>query len=441
MLIDFSFSNWKSFRDETSFSMQAGLEKQHKERVACISKYDLKLLPISSIYGGNASGKSNFVKALEFCKSFICGDDFKPKKLIPVSGFRTAKKNDEKENLPSCFSFTILADNNIVYEYAFSITREEVLEESLVKCGEKQSDDVVVFQRNQDNVEFDSALPAKEKERLGYIKKGTHGNQLFLTNAISQKVENDDFHAVYHWFQQNLVILTPESAVSLKHLSDVKWDKICSVLSQLGTGIKRLVKTNIPLEDLALLSPPGFLDFVKEQLTKDSMSSFSLGENIYIWMDNDEIKATRIEFEHESENGNTTKFSLNEQSDGTQRAIDLLPAFFDITSKESRRVFVIDEIDRSMHTFMIQALVQAYLASCDENSRAQLVFTTHNVMLMDQDIFRRDEIWVTERQCDGQSNLRSFAEFKDVRKDKKLRKSYLQGRMGGIPNISLHGSF
>jgi len=139
--------------------------------------------------------------------------------------------------------------------------------------------------------------------------------------------------------------------------------------------------------------------------------------------------------------GSPVHFLLNEESDGTQRAFDLVPMFVEIASQNSRRVFIIDEIDRSLHTLMILSLVKAYLASCNESNRAQLVFTTHNVMLMDQDIFRRDEIWVAERQNQGQSKLYSFAEFKEVRSDTQIRKSYLQGRMGGIPKILLHGPF
>lgn len=438
MLIDFSFNNWKSFRDETTFSMQAGREKQHRERLASIQDYTLSLLPVSAIYGGNASGKSNFVKALEFCKDLVCGIEFRPGKVIPVSTFRL---DSECMKQPAQFSFTLLADNDIVYEYTFSVTKDVVLEESLVRCGTKSSnDDVVVFKRGAEDVELDQTLPEKEKDRLTFIREGTHSNQLFLTNAISQKVKNKDLQAVFDWFNRNLMIITPKTTVSLKHLSKDEWGNICSVLSQLDTGIKNFIETEISLDE-STASPDSldFLEFVKEQLADGPEPTVSWDDTNFR-MENGKLKATRLGFEHESANGNA-QFRFSEESDGTKRAIDLLPAFFEIASKESRRMFVVDEIDQSMHTLMIQALVKSYLASCNENTRSQLIFTTHNVMLMDQEIFRRDEIWVTERQNEGQSKLYSFAEFKDVRSDKKLRKSYLQGRMGGIPEISLHGPF
>ena len=126
---------------------------------------------------------------------------------------------------------------------------------------------------------------------------------------------------------------------------------------------------------------------------------------------------------------------MSQESDGSQRVIDLLPAFLMISAAKSRKVFVIDEVDRSLHTLLTKRLLETYLSSCSAESRAQLLFTTHNVLLMDQRLLRRDEMWVTERNADGVSSLFSFSEYKDVRYDKDIRKSYLQGRLGGVPRI------
>jgi len=104
-------------------------------------------------------------------------------------------------------------------------------------------------------------------------------------------------------------------------------------------------------------------------------------------------------------------------------------------------VFVIDEVDRSLHTLLTRRLLEAYLASCSADTRSQLLLTTHDVLLMDQQLLRRDEMWVAERKPSGASTLVSFAEFKDVRYDKDIRKSYLQGRLGGIPRILLNSHF
>ena len=106
-----------------------------------------------------------------------------------------------------------------------------------------------------------------------------------------------------------------------------------------------------------------------------------------------------------------------------------------------QKVYVIDEIDRSLHPLLIRQLLEEYLSNCSTETRTQLLLTTHNVMLMDQQLLRRDEMWVAERDGVGVSSLFSFSEYKDIRYDKDIRKSYLQGRMGGIPRIAPGGPF
>ena len=128
---------------------------------------------------------------------------------------------------------------------------------------------------------------------------------------------------------------------------------------------------------------------------------------------------------------------MRQESDGSQRVIDLLPTFLELSAAQSKKVYVIDEVDRSLHTLLIRRLLEDYLSKCSHNSRSQLLFTTHNVLLMDQDLLRRDEMWIAERNAEGISSLLSFSEYKDVRYDKDIRKSYLQGRLGGVPRILL----
>lgn len=133
--------------------------------------------------------------------------------------------------------------------------------------------------------------------------------------------------------------------------------------------------------------------------------------------------------------GTETKFDISWESDGSQRVIDLLPAFLTISEPSSNKIYVIDELDRSLHTLLTRQLLELYLSNCSVNTRSQMLFTTHDVQLMDQELFRRDEMWVAERNAFGSSTLIPFSSYKEVRYDKDIRKSYLQGRMGGIPRI------
>ena len=120
--------------------------------------------------------------------------------------------------------------------------------------------------------------------------------------------------------------------------------------------------------------------------------------------------------------------------------IDLLPAFLDLFGGRSKTVYVVDEVDRSLHTLLIRSLLEKYLNTCTTQTRSQLLLTTHDVLLMDQQLLRRDEMWVAERGASGASSLLSFSEYKDIRYDKDIRKSYLQGRLGGIPRILERGA-
>jgi len=150
---------------------------------------------------------------------------------------------------------------------------------------------------------------------------------------------------------------------------------------------------------------------------------------------NGELKAKKLISFHKDIKGQDIKFDMQNESDGTQRSIDLLPAFLDLSTQSSDKVFIIDELDRSLHTLLTRRLLEGYLLACGPKCRSQLLFTTHDVLLMDQDLLRRDEMWVAERDSNGSSTLISFSEYKDVRNDKDIRKSYLQGRLGGVPRL------
>jgi AAA15 family ATPase/GTPase len=129
------------------------------------------------------------------------------------------------------------------------------------------------------------------------------------------------------------------------------------------------------------------------------------------------------------------------ESDGTVRIIDLLPAFLDLADPGTSRVYVIDELDRSLHTLLTRRLLDVFLGASGPGTRGQLLFTTHDALLMDQSLLRRDEMWVTERDDHGESTLLAFSEYKDVRYDKDIRKSYLHGRLGGVPRLLMAGMF
>ena len=435
MLISFKLENWLSFRDQITFSMVASRERQHGERVPKLSKYQTRVLPIAAIYGGNAAGKTNFFKALSFAKALIVRGT-QPDSLIPVEPFRLDAKAADQ---PSRFTFELLIDETI-YEFSFAVTRKLILEEKLVVIS--STSEKVLYHRVNGKPHFDDSL-AKEPF-LQFAFQGTRDNQLFLTNSVSQKVDN--FRPVYSWFKDTLELVAPDSRFEpFEQFLDEGhplYATMNQMLPQLDTGIAHLGGEEIPFDNLPLPEPYKLMlqEDVKEGMTVRMLTE-PINERYMVTRKGDELIAKKLVTFHPKADGTEAKFEIRQESDGSQRVIDLLPAFLELSTQVSKKVYVIDEVDRSLHTLLTRKLLEAYLSTCSAETRTQLLLTTHDVLLMDQHLLRRDEMWVAERDASGSSSLLSFSEYKDVRYDKDIRKSYLQGRLGGIPRILLNGTF
>jgi len=431
-MLRFSVANWMSFRDPVSFSMIASKERQHGERLPQVRKYQMRVLPVTAIYGGNASGKTNFFKALNFARELVLRGT-QPESLIPVEPFRLDHVGKET---PTRFVFELLIDE-CIYEFSFAVTRKAVLEEKLVQIS--SSSEKALYSRQGNTIQFD---PALDKEQfLHFAFQGTRDNQLYLTNAVSQKV--DTFRPVYDWFKVTLVLIAPDSRFEPFEQFLEEGQPLFAVMNemlpQLDSGIARLGHEVIPLDSLRLP------DFLKKRLQEDVKEGMSvrmltepINERFVFTRTNGELVAKKLVTYHAKADGTEARFEMHQESDGSQRLVDLLPAFLELAASGGRKVFVIDELDRSLHALLTRKMIETYLATCSADSRSQLLLTTHDVLLMDQEILRRDEMWVAERDATGASTLVSFSDYKDVRYDKDIRKSYLQGRLGGVPRILLN---
>lgn len=424
MIVNFSLENWMSFKEQISFSMVASREQQHSKRLPEIRKYRMKLLPIASIYGGNASGKTNFFKALSFAKRMVVNGT-QPDSLIAVEPFLL----DSTSEQPTRFKFELLIDD-MVYEFSFSLTKKAIMEEKLVLISSTR--EKLLYHRINNDIKLGKTL--EKDDFLNFAFKGTRENQLYLTNSVSQKLEH--FKPVYDWFKNSLVLVAPDMRFgAFEGFIDEDhplYTAINDRLFQLDTGITHLGGEVIPFDSL-----PESLKVMLQEEVKEGMAVRVLSDNSYdriiVTRKGGELVAKKLVAYHPKIDGSKVRFDLRQESDGSQRVMDLLPAFLDLSKDESKKVYIIDELDRSLHTLLTRRLIELYLGTCSPESRSQLLFTTHDVLLMDQQLFRRDEMWVTERDESGVSSLTSFSEYKDVRNDKDIRKSYLQGRLGGIP--------
>lgn len=431
MLISFAIENWMSFRQRAEFSMVATKERQHGGRVIKLPRYRTRVVPVAAIFGGNASGKTNFFHALGFAKYFVTQGIGKGNR-IPVSSFRLAQ---DSRSAPTRFCFELLAGDEQIYEYSFSANEHAVLSERLTLI--KAKTEHLLFERTGQEIEW-GAL-AEDNDLLKFSFRGTASNRLLLTNSVHQSV--DTFRPVFDWFEDTLELVAPDDRFApfeeFATEGGALYDTMSEMLQRLGTSVKRLGRVQVPIDTLDL----------PEDLRRRLDLELGEGESRRL-MFNDAHKyvVTRVggklDLEklvsfHLDDQGSEVRFDMRDESDGTRRLIDMIPGLVDVTTAGHRRVYIFDELDRSLHTLLTRQLLEFYLSHCHEGWRSQLLFTTHDAMLMDQDLFRRDELWLVERDHQDASRLTGIAEFSDVRYDKDIRKSYLQGRMGGVPMLLL----
>jgi len=443
MLIRLTICNFLSFRDEVVFSMIPTREKQHSHRVFSDQQRELKILPVAALYGANGSGKSNFYKAVEFLRDLVLDPAKSPDEQIPVRPFRLDSRS---ETMPSRLSIEVLAPDDRVYRLTVVVTPQRVLEEKLEFVG--ISSEKLIYRRDTENLFepgtwYQEALPIEERDFLSFKARDTLPNQLLLAALRGRNIRHVD--GIIRWFKDVLQLMTPNTVfkqleISLSAIQGLRQYCI-EALASADTGIAGLSQREVPLSSLPWQDFSVVTDVEKWLLKtipigRAMLMAGSNGERFAIRHQEDGLHATRLTTVHRTQDGRDVEFYMSEESDGTQRFVDLLPAFYDLGNFDKRRALVIDEIDRSLHTTLTQNLIAAYVKGLSESSRSQLIFTAHDVMLINQELLRRDEVWFAEKDKSGNSNLIPLGEIKGVRADRVLMKSYLEGDFGGLPRIS-----
>lgn len=441
MLVNLEIENWMSYKDRAAMSLSASREQQHSGTLAVFPRLKMRFLPVAMMFGGNASGKSNFFKALAFCKSFVqFGMQMQPDEPIAVESFRL---DSESEYKPTRFSFSILAGNDI-YDYSFAATRARVVEERFSRrtCPAKDLSYARVWDAETGTYRFafgkafDTDLALAE-----LISRSVRENQLYLSAAASQNLLA--LLPVYNWFAKTLRLVSPiQRYSSIERYADKSWSssaRVGEMLREFDTGISEIRRTRIQRSEIPL--PPQLLDdFIRQtregttvRLNKDDETMPYL-----ITRANGEMVFEKLTACHRAStpNGETAEFELSHESEGTQRILDLLPVFVELENNAVPKVLVIDEIDLRLHTMATRRLLKLFTETRTKDSRSQILATTHDLFLMDQELLRRDEMWLAERNPKTEiSRLASVNAFLKTRKNLDLRKFYLSGKMGGIPAI------
>lgn len=442
MLLNFTVGNWMSYRDEASLNMVASLERQHARTLAKIPGFrSKKALPVAAVYGGNASGKTGLFKGMAALKHMVTGDIGMDEPL-PIEPFMLEKGSASE---PTVFDITFLAGKT-VYRYVVEATLDGVSYESLERVHEKESVDV--FERDELSEKGKYVFSETflgPSDFLEFVGKSTRCNQTFLGNAVSQNVEA--LQEAYDWFADTLQLVGVEShAWTFANAAGTRegfFEYAEDTLSRLDTGIcgltgERLELDALPKSAKLRKSIAGLeADEIMTLVTVKAPGDYGF-EMITVHVDDGRPVVERMRTLHQGADGEKRSFGLGMESSGTQRLMGLLPMLFDLQGPDDSvgsKVYIVDELDRCLHTMLTTRLVEDFLATCGPDTRKQLLFTTHDLLLMDQALMRRDEMYIAQRGVDGKSELVGLTEFDGIRYDKDLIRSYLDGRFGGIPML------
>ena len=434
MLIRFITSNFLSFRDEIEFSMVPGKAHKHNHHVIKNgSRTGIDGLKSAVIYGANAAGKSNLVAAMEFAKDLIV-DGTKPLRAIQRKPFRLSKEHSE---LPTKFEFEMIVGKK-AYNYGFEYNSQHVISEWLYQIS--KSANKMLFERSTDEnnvVTVQPGLPnlrGQAASQFGFVAKGTRENQLFLTESVDRNLPY--FKDIYSWFDEQLVFIFPHSRFSIESQLDKDLsfgEALAQFLREFDTGIFSINLQQIDESDVKV--PKEIFDRIGENLKPGKGVVISMnGRYLVKKDDNGQLEYSKLVFRHQmNRSDELTTFEVADESDGTQRLIDLLPVMID--QRDSGRVFFIDEIDRSLHPLASYRLLEMFLNQNSTSESSQLIVTTHESSLLDLDLLRRDEIWFVEKNRESSSHVYSLEEFAP-RYDRDIRKGYLMGRFGAIPIVN-----
>ena len=438
MLIKFKVENFRSFGKEVEFSCLATPERGHRDRVFVGPQAGLRLLTAGAIYGANAAGKSNLYRAVKFARKLVVGG-VKLEAPIPVQPFRL---DPALRSAPARFEFEVLVGEQAL-AYRFAVTANAVVEESLLEI--RPASERLIFSREAKegaepnwNLKHFKTLELKpdELQFIEFVAKGTPKNQLFLREAHARNLTH--FEGLWKWFRHSLVLMDPHStAAGLEfQLEEQGLKDFCTrMLHGADVGIDRLDTEVVSWESLELPSE------LKRELDNDCKEGQALllrgpdGGRLSFRRKDGELKATKLVSYHRVEGvPEPVAFDIGEESDGTQRVVDLLPAFHELANARKEFIVFVDELDRSLHSRLTRGLIEGYLGCRPANARSQLLFTTHDATLLDPGLLRKDEVWLIDKNEKGESELTSLSDFK-LRSDKRLMKDYLLGRFGGVPNV------
>ena len=439
MLIRFTIENFMNFRDEVQLQMFPGQGQQPPRHVILPKdKEDIPVLKTAAIFGPNASGKTNIMRAMNTAKNMI----LKPPARDESLEDRRFKFKKAYLTKPTSFEFEIKG-SEYNYAYGFSYTPDGIQSEWLYRIT--KTDQQLIFEKEspETGYKIEASYFSEFQDQYKRLKMMTEDvlpNRLFLSSINERKIDDMaialDLLDVFNWFK-DLTIVSPESRY-IRHyvlpFEDEFSKKFKDLIMRFDTGIDNVELKPISDEKTGREIPEELLRESRVNLKPGQIRIFSTKDHnqyLLIKEKSNELTIKELMTHHRGAESDCW-MELAEESDGTKRLTDLLPILINAAMNKNT-VFVVDELDRSLHPMLTKFFVCTFL---DISQNTQMIFTAHEKGLQDQNVFRKDEIWYLEKNDQGYSELRSLAEYKDIRKDLDLERGYMAGRFGALPIVA-----
>lgn len=440
MLIQFSIQNYRSFKEKSILSLIASnydKDTREIENVFVNSKFDYRLLKSAVIFGANAGGKSKFIEALIFMRRFILNSSKGTQKGDPIA-VEPFKLDSETQNQGSEFEIIFIL-KGIQYRYGFEVNKETIISEWLY--SKSKTKETELYYREYQKISFHKLKLTKVNTLL---KEELIRENALLLSVLAQ-FNDKTAEELLVFFKEIKIIsgLKEEGYLNdtmLLSRNNLQKNRILSLIKNADIGIddfklKKHIFEEIDFDDSKISDDlkdalRGLNSFIKKSMKEDNSEHFS------------DVITFHKQFNSSGNFVKNIEFSLNEdESSGTRKFFALIGQILQII--DSGGILFVDELDSKIHPNLVCKLVSIFNSKDLNTNAAQLVFNSHDTNLLNSGLFRRDQIWFSEKNKFGASKLYSLADFKtdEVRKNEAFEANYIRGKYGAIPFLGDFGGF
>lgn len=423
MIVDFTVSNFRSIKEAQTLSFYAQRKTEHlADNIHYPAEAKIGILTSAGIYGANASGKSNFLLALKALSELVCeSGDLKDGESIDV--YAPYRLSQQTKDAPTSFELEfVLNGERYLYKVSFDKTRIHYEYLGFYPQGKTRSVMAKLFERNEADTWKDIAFGSLFTG--GTKRYPLFANNLYLSKAGNSADSPQRIRDVYQYLRNSLVfkdIHNKTQNVHFSMLGSSVWKSspkivtsVAQMLSAIDTGIYDIKMIDIDRSDLHHKLPHNMPDDLKQSLISD-------------------LKKMPI-FAHKMDTGDYSYFNLNDESSGTFALVHFLPLLMAILKIGG--ILIWDEIESSLHPHIAELIIKLFNDPSVNVKHAQLLFTTHNMALMNQHTMRKDQLWLTEKH-QGVTSISSLEDFSEdsLKSNSPFAKWYDEGRLGGIPAL------